>query len=230
MTIDFDVSQAEWSRTMPEWHQYMTALFHDLIWWRGRQLTTGHDATCPARYSDESECAGAGDGFCADVIDCTCKLIDSGTQFAHWTDPYCRMHGEPLRSRPVATYNKPPACTCRYGLHPTIWSPTHRVDVPGVGMRGAAYTFRIDRRCPHHGDVRRADVVIDWCEQNGVHLFAWQRDAIRAAYTGQMVQRSGRTGMTTVLRALEAYGERVPIMLDEAGAWLVLDDAERRGD
>jgi len=79
MTIDFDVSQAEWSRTMPEWHQYMTALFHDLIWWRGRQLTTGHDATCPARYSDESECAGAGDGFCVDVIDCTCKLIDSGT-------------------------------------------------------------------------------------------------------------------------------------------------------
>jgi len=62
---------------------YKLALFDDLVWWRGRQLTTGHDATCPARYSDESECAGAGDGFCADVVDCTCKLIDSGTQFAH---------------------------------------------------------------------------------------------------------------------------------------------------
>jgi len=159
---------------------YKLALFDDLVWWRGRQLTTGHDATCPARYSDESECAGAGDGFCTDVIDCTCKLIDSGTQFAHWTDPYCRMHGEPLRSRPVATYGKPPACTCRYGLHPTIWSPTHRVDVPGVGMRGAAYTFRIDGRCPHHGEAR---------------------------YVGVMVGSE----------------PHVP-------AWVVLDDAERRGD
>lgn len=47
------------------------------------------------------------------------------------------------------------ACTCTYGLHPTIWSPTHTVDVIGVGRRGAAYTFRINPLCPHHGDGNR---------------------------------------------------------------------------
>jgi hypothetical protein len=45
-------------------------------------------------------------------------------------------------------------CTCRYGLHPTIWNPTHLIDIPGVGQRGAAYTFQIDPWCPHHAPVR----------------------------------------------------------------------------
>jgi len=198
---------------VPPYGQFLADVFAE-FWWKGRQLTTGSDVTPRV---------------------CLCRTIvqDDGTSGFHtvqWTNPACSLHGDPPRPRPVATYGRPPACTCRYGLHPTIWNPTHLIDVKGVGQRGAAYTFRIDPRCPHHGDVRRAESVIDWCEQNGFHLFAWQRDAIRAAYTGQMVQRSRRNGMTTVLRALEAYGERVPIVLDEAGAWLVLDDAERRGD
>ena len=166
MTVDCDV-QAEWSRAMPEWRNYMAGLFGDLIWWRGRQLTTGD---VPPR-----------------VCLCRTVLVDGGTQFhaVQWTNPACSLHGDPLRSRPVATYGKPPACTCRYGLHPTIWSPTHRVDVPGVGMRGAAYTFRIDRRCPYHGD-----------------------------------------GNTIVRTRTLADGS----VIVEPPPWLVLDDAERRGD
>lgn len=45
-----------------------------------------------------------------------------------------------------------PPCTCVYELHPTPWCPTHLIDVPGVGQRGAAYTFRIDPFCTHHGE------------------------------------------------------------------------------
>jgi len=47
---------------------------------------------------------------------------------------------------------QPRPCTCAYGLHPTLWCPTHLIDVPGVGQRGAAWTFRIDPFCPHHGE------------------------------------------------------------------------------
>lgn len=67
-------------------------------------------------------------------------------------------------------------CTCRYGLHRTIWHPTHLIDVPGIGQRGAAYTFRIDPACPHHGtDVRViTDVRLLWIsvDREGLHP-AW---------------------------------------------------------
>lgn len=45
-----------------------------------------------------------------------------------------------------------PPCSCTYGLHQTLWNPTHLIDIAGVGQRGAAFTFRIDPFCPHHGE------------------------------------------------------------------------------
>ena len=115
---------------VPEYGDFMRDIFSD-YWWRGRQLTTGAE-----RIPDSCRCRT--------------ELIESGTQYgvARVRDPRCTIHWPAMPARQAR-------CTCRYGLHPTIWYPTHRVDVPGVGMRSAAYTFQVDRRCVHHGDVAR---------------------------------------------------------------------------
>jgi len=118
-------------------------------------------------------------------------------------DPLCPLHGDQGRrpvtcqcwivrtamGQPMEVEQNPdcplhwakswlPPCTCRYGLHPTIWCPTHLIDVPGVGQRGAAWTFRIHPKCQHHGDARRSgrylleggglyEYVLDEAERRG---------------------------------------------------------------
>lgn len=57
-------------------------------------------------------------------------------------------------------------CTCTYGLHQTLWNPTHLIDVPGVGQRGAAFTFRIDPFCTHHGEPQYLE-TLDEDERRG---------------------------------------------------------------
>lgn len=52
-----------------------------------------------------------------------------------------------------------PACTCRYGLYRVAGAPGPWITVrqPGIRrpeLRTAA--FRIDPRCEHHGELRRA--------------------------------------------------------------------------
>jgi hypothetical protein len=112
------------------------------------------------------------------VCSCRTELVDGGTAFhaVRRHNPACNIHGPAFfAGPPVQRFGKAPACMCRYGLHPTIWHPTHRVDVPGVGMRGAAYTFRIHPKCPHHGDgrvtmlehVKPAWIVLDDEERRG---------------------------------------------------------------
>lgn len=70
-----------------------------------------------------------------------------------------------------------PPCTCTYALHYVLWCPTHLIDIPGVGQRGGAYTFRIDPWCPHHAPVqpggwdafpdRPYEVLLDEQERTG---------------------------------------------------------------
>jgi hypothetical protein len=100
-----------------------------------------------------------------EVCKCRTELTDAGTEFhaRYVRNPACAADWCLAEPHPmVRTYNAPPACTCRYGLHPTIWYPTHLIDVPGVGQRSAAYTFRIDPRCLHHGDSRYFDEAEPW--------------------------------------------------------------------
>lgn len=57
-------------------------------------------------------------------------------------------------------------CSCEYALHQTVWYPTHRIDIPGVGMRGAAYTFRIDPDCHWHGVAALARTYLDVLDED----------------------------------------------------------------
>jgi hypothetical protein len=86
------------------------------------------------------------------MTDATAELTTGHTPFCpvSWGEWCDGASGCP----PLHDDRPSPPCTCRYGLHPTIWCPTHLIDVPGVGQRGAAYTFRIDPWCPHHAPVR----------------------------------------------------------------------------
>lgn len=115
-------------------------------------IDAAQNGRCVACYAD-----AFGNGFycpaCDPPIQEIADLVEYGAPLQLTTGPEW-LRG--FRSAGVAhlprTTLEP--CTCAYGLHPTIWCPTHLIDVPGIGQRGAAYTFRISTWCPHHGDWR----------------------------------------------------------------------------
>lgn len=83
--------------------------------------------------------------FAPEVVRCECWPLVTrlGEPPELEQNPDCRLHWEYCPLMP---------CSCEYGLHYTLWNPTHLIDVPGIGQRGAAFTFRIDPDCEWHGD------------------------------------------------------------------------------
>lgn len=169
---------------------------------------------------------------------CTCRGIDTGSQFA-WISRGCAMHSPELahlKLRPTRPDPPMRACCCLYGVRKVEGAPgpyglvnmTDRYRRRSWGV----WAFKIHPRCPHHGDYRRAEAVIATARELGIDLLPWQENAIRSMYHGTLVSRPRRVGMETVRKAVAAYEELHPTMavFDEWPAWETLDDTERRGD